>query len=606
VPEVSVTDEPGGQASRAQTGSALPPEFGAEKRKRLRHHFGRLGLGLKVGLIFAFVTPLAALSFYFHFQFDRALKGSGKLHLAALAESQKNTVDLFLQERVVNLFAVFQSSAFSLDPSAADMAHYLDNLRRASDAFIDVGFFGPDGVQKAYAGPFPLLKGKDYSGEKWLKTLMKQERLYYISDIYLGFRNNAHFTIAVKQRVDETPYVVRVTLDPGKFYEFLRTISRGEGVESFLLNQEGRYQVVAPGRGQVLGLSSYVPRAGRDAGVEEVTSDGQLVLAAYAALKETPWTLVVRQPLSVAYAQMYRVRRIMIAATAVLVVIIVSAIWLGTDRLIKRAEKVAEAREELRYQLIHASKLASVGELAAGVAHEINNPLAIILAVSGVIRDMLDPRFGLDGSPARILGELDNLDAAVFRARGITRKLLTYARKNEPRLTSCDVNRLLDGVVGGFLEKEFEVSNIRLVRDYAPDLPLIPLDVDEMSQVFLNLINNAGDAIDGAGTITLSTRRMDGSVRVAVTDTGRGMLPEQMKKIFLPFFTTKSPGKGTGLGLSISLNIVEAMGGTIEVQSLPGAGSSFIVYLPIAGAGDAEAGAAPGRSGDAEGGKGVA
>jgi two-component system NtrC family sensor kinase len=288
---------------------------------------------------------------------------------------------------------------------------------------------------------------------------------------------------------------------------------------------------------------------------------------------------------------MYTVRRIMIGITAVLVVIIVAAIWLGTDRLIDRAEEVAEAREELRYQLIHASKLASVGELAAGVAHEINNPLAIIIAESGVIRDLLDPNFGLDPSPEKILIELDNLDTAVFRARGITRKLLSYARKNEPRLVLCDINRLLDGVAAGLKEKEFEVSNIRLVRDYDPNLPRIPLDVDEISQVFLNLINNAGDAIDGSGTITLSTRRTDGSVRVAVTDTGRGMAPEEMKKIFLPFFTTKAPGKGTGLGLSISLNIVEAMGGTLEVQSVPGAGSSFIVYLPITGTTESRDGA---------------
>jgi two-component system NtrC family sensor kinase len=144
-----------------------------------------------------------------------------------------------------------------------------------------------------------------------------------------------------------------------------------------------------------------------------------------------------------------------------------------------------------------------------------------------------------------------------------------------------DINRLLDDVVRGLKEREFAVSNVELVRDYDTDLTQVMLDADQMRQVFLNLINNAGDAIDGQGTITLSTRSCDGFVRATVTDTGCGMPPELMERIFVPFFTTKETGKGTGLGLSISLNIVEGMGGRLHVQSVPGAGSSFIIDLPV-------------------------
>ena len=135
--------------------------------------------------------------------------------------------------------------------------------------------------------------------------------------------------------------------------------------------------------------------------------------------------------------------------------------------------------------------------------------------------------------------------------------------------------------MGGLKEQEFTVSNIRLVRDYATDLPEVLLDPDQIRQVFLNLINNAQDAMEGPGTITLKTARADHSVRATVADTGKGMTTEEMEKAFFPFFTTKEVGKGTGLGLSVSLSIVEAMGGRIEVQSLPGAGSSFTVVFPI-------------------------
>jgi two-component system NtrC family sensor kinase len=230
-----------------------------------------------------------------------------------------------------------------------------------------------------------------------------------------------------------------------------------------------------------------------------------------------------------------------------------------------------------------------VGELAAGVAHEINNPLQIISANAGVIRDFFDPTLNLTPDPKEIEAELDQIDTAVFRARGITKKLMDYARKHEPRLSRTNLNQLLDEVVGGLKEREFLTDNIRLIRDYDLELPELMLDRDELSQVFLNLINNAGDSIvaaGGGGAITLSTRRDHDHVRIAVIDSGTGMEPELLKKIFLPFFTTREVGKGTGLGLPVSLSIVESMGGAIEVQSVPGSGSSFTVVLSIK---DAEA-----------------
>jgi len=570
----SAPDSPSGAPPR-------PAETRAGASANGGEYYARLRWRLKIGFLAAFLTPLVVLSVYFHLQFDSALRETGRLHLASLAESQRNTIDLFLQERVVNIFSLFHGTEFHLSPSQEDMDHYLRQLRRASDAFVDVGFCNAQGVQIGYAGPFGYLHGKDYSREEWFVTIMQQERNYHVSNIYLGFRNKPHFTIAVRQLIGAEPCVMRATLDPDKFYTFLQSISRGKGVDCALLDAEGRYQVVDPDNGQLLGQSEYVPPRSEDRGVEEIPSNGDSTLVAHAWLRETPWVLAVRQPLGVAYASIYRTRRIMVAGTALIVAVLGVLIWVTTERLIKRAQATAEAHEHLQLQFIHASKLASVGELAAGIAHEINNPLAVIGATSGVIRDLFDHEFHLEWTPETIREELSNIDAAVSRAKGITQKLLDFSRRSPQQLVPGNVNRILDDVVGGLKEREFEVSNIELVRDYAPDLPEIMLDPDQVRQVFLNLINNAGDAIDGAGTITLSTRRDDASVRVTVTDTGAGMTSEVIQNVFLPFYTTKDVGKGTGLGLSVSLSIVESMGGRIEVQSIPGAGSSFSVVLPL-------------------------
>ena len=353
------------------------------------------GCASSLGFWPPFHCPLSLLPCTSIFNSTRLLRETGKLHLASLAESQRNTVDLFLQERVTNIFSLFHGTEFTLDPSQQQMDRYLQGLRQTSDAFIDVGFCNSEGVQIGYAGPFPDLYGKDYSSEDWFVSVMERDTNYHVSDIYLGFRKKPHFTIAVKQLIDTKPYVMRATLDPDKFYIFLRNISRGKGVDSVLVNKGGYYQVVAPDRGALLGKSEYMPSGSEGSGVEEISANGDSILVAYVWLKETPWVLMVRQPLDIAYAQIYRSRTIMIASTAAIMAVMGFFVWMMTDRLLKGAQATAESHEKLQSELIHASKMASVGELAAGIAHEINNPLAAVVATTGVIRDLFDPEFNL-------------------------------------------------------------------------------------------------------------------------------------------------------------------------------------------------------------------
>lgn len=557
------------------------PRLSVEERQlSTTLYYKRLKRRLRVILLIAFLIPLAILSLYFHLQFNYNLKESGKQHLTILAESQRNTIDLFLQERVVNIFSLFHRVDFSLSPTPDEMRLYLQRLREMSDSFVDVGFLDDSGIQIGYAGPFSYLQGKDYSNEDWFQKLMNQEQKYYISDIYLGFRQKPHFTIAVRQIIEGKNYVLRATLDPDKFYMFLRGLGRGKSAESEIINHEGKYQVVDPEKAQPLALSDYFPPDFVGSGAQEITRNGKKELIAYAWLNEVPWVLIVRQPLEVAYAPMYKARKVLITATGIIVLILITTIMLITERLLTRAQMMEESRWELKTQLLHAAKLVSVGELAGGVAHEINNPLAIISSECGLIRDMLDPQFGMECSPELIRKELDKIDAAVFRARDITQKLLNFVRKTEPKLVPVNLNTLLREVVDGIKEKEFAVSNIKLEWELDPSLPSIQLDPDQIRQVFLNLINNAGDAIGKNGTITIATSHDEEHVKATISDTGIGMTSEQMAKIFLPFYTTKEVGKGTGLGLSISLSIVEAFGGRIEVQSMPGKGSSFTVVLP--------------------------
>ncbi|MDY0221577.1 MAG: ATP-binding protein [Desulfobacterium sp.] len=553
----------------------------SEEILQTRAYFNRLKIRLGLAVLACFIIPHVLLSVYFHWQFTTALKKTGKLNIEALAKSQRNTIDLFLREREMNIRNLFYSKEFTPDPGEQKMLFFLQTLNHFSDAFVDVGFLNHRGIQTGYAGPFPALLNKDYKNEEWFSRLMaEQVKDYVITDVYLGFRNKPHFTIALKMTIDRRVCIMRSTIDPDKFYMFLRSIGKVKEVDTTLINQIGTYQLVDPLKANLLEKSSYVPPRDLNTGIHERTDEDEIMLMAHAWLNEVPWVLIISQPLKIIHAQMYKTRNAMFVNLAIITLFLGVVIWITASRLLNRAQTVAEESVQLQTQLIHASKLASVGELATGVAHEINNPLAIITSTVGVVRDMLNPRFNLDSSPAAINKELNTIESAAFRASGITRQLLDFGRKNEPQKGMHNINDIFDKVLQSFTKHRLDLADIELVRNYAPDLPDIKIDADHISQVFLNMLNNAEDAIKEKGTITVSTNFDRRFIRIKIQDTGEGMPLERIKEIFNPFYTTKEPGKGTGLGLSISLGIINGMGGSIEVQSLPGKGSIFTISLP--------------------------
>jgi two-component system NtrC family sensor kinase len=230
---------------------------------------------------------------------------------------------------------------------------------------------------------------------------------------------------------------------------------------------------------------------------------------------------------------------------------------------------------------VHAAKLASVGELAAGIAHEINNPLAVITEEAGLAKDLINPEFEGQITLPEMVPILERIEQAAFRCRDITRKLLQFVRKTEVDLQEHDIHDLIDEVADGLLGHELTVSNVKIVKNYARDLTTVTTDKNQLQQVLLNLLNNAVDALDGPGEIAITTTLEDSQLHLSVSDTGKGMTPEHMEKIFLPFFTTKEVGKGTGLGLSVSYAIVKGMGGRIDVRSTPGGGSTFTIVMPV-------------------------
>jgi PAS domain S-box-containing protein len=231
--------------------------------------------------------------------------------------------------------------------------------------------------------------------------------------------------------------------------------------------------------------------------------------------------------------------------------------------------------EETHLQLVSSEKMASLGKLAAGIAHEINNPLGGILIYSSLLMEDLPP-----DDPKR--HDLERIVQETSRCKEIVKSLLEFARQTEPKKESVDINRAItDGLF--FLENQALFHNIRITKRLDPSLPLIIGNAGQLKQVFTNIIINAAEAMRGTGELTITTFSSPNrnSVFVEFTDTGEGIPEENLPRIFEPFFTTKDVGKGTGLGLATSYGIVESHGGKIGVKSKVGEGSMFTMELPV-------------------------
>jgi two-component system, NtrC family, sensor kinase len=529
-----------------------------------------------IRLVLTYLAPFVLLTLYFHLQSSQLLTESRCIHLRSIAEHQSNTLDLFLRERVANLSNLIYSPRLHFPPSEDEMHDLLSDLRRSSDTFVDVGFFDASGVQLTYAGPFASLVSRDYSRERWYEALRDNSGDFVITDSYLGFRGRPHFTIGVKRLVNGRVVVLRATLDPEKLLQRIVSDEDAGEVYTSVVNREGYYQLVTPALGNVLDAARLVPASSPRLGLERGNS--RQPPYGYAWLRAADWAVTVQWADQAEGRVLpgFDVRVALVSFGAILVIFVV---------ILVRAQKLVQMRHETdqtRAQLEHAAKLASVGELAAGIAHEINNPLAIISEEAGLMGDLMDPQFGQTTSPPELGEHIKSIHEAVFRCRDITNKLLRFVRKADIQLEPYGLNKLVEAVLDGFFKHEMAVSNIEIVRRLEPDLPLVVTDRHQLEQVILNIINNAVDAIgDQPGRITIVTFRRDDNINISVTDTGKGIPPEYLDRIFLPFFTTKEVGKGTGLGLSVSYGIVKNLGGRIFVESEPGRGATFTVELPL-------------------------
>ncbi len=498
-------------------------------------------------------------------------------------ESTSQSVGFLLEEKLAVLR--FLSATYTYDQVSDKKVLYslFVNFKNEFGELVDLGVIDAKGIQRSYAGPYQL-QGKDYSGQDWFNEATV--RGVYISEVFMGYRKIPHFAIAVRREIPgkDTFWILRATIDIETLHRYLSTINIKQDDDAFIINREGTLQTPSRSHGRVLEkvvLPMPVPQQ-RVFLTEMIVADQSRFILGYAPIRNSPWFLGVVIK-STAYSKLFGIFRsglgviYLIGALIVIGIIVNLRISFTAVNWIREAE---QKREEAIAETEHAGKLASIGRLAAGVAHEINNPLAIINEKAGLMKDIL----GMSGdfpNKENFIAQIKGISDSLNRCRTITHRLLGFARRMDVTPMETDINETITEVLG-FVEREMLYRNVRLYVHLGDNIPLVLSDKGQLQQVFLNIINNAVDAVKNGGLIDVGTELKDkDTVRVTIKDDGPGMPRDVLKHIFEPFYTTKEKGKGTGLGLSISYGIITRLGGTITVETEEGKGTLFLIEIPV-------------------------
>lgn len=547
------------------------------------------------------MIPFMLVIFIGYFYSKISIENRTVESMQRIVEDHRQMIDTFLRERRTNLQFIINTHSFETLNTSRNLEFVYHNLRTISNAFVDLGVFNEDGLHVAYHGPYQL-EGKVYKDEPWFKEVM--ETGVHISDVFLGFRDYPHFIIAIKKKENDRSWILRATIDTHIFNTMVGRIRIGDTGEAYIINKQGLFQTQPrtgrdilepdPARSTYLrphkGVKTYtsVRDFGWFLGQPDAVQNDHLVATTW--LKEKPWLLVARQEKQDAFsglrAFMYIVGLIAVIGSAAIVFVAFNQ----TGRLLQRIRDVSGEKASLKSQLIHATRLAELGQMAAGFAHEINNPLQIIRSEQALMDFILaEMKEKKEITNEQSLEELEDsmrqMIIQVERCASITQAILKFGRHTEPQIEDIDLHLFIPEITGTISNKA-GVLGISVKQMIDDETPHVRGDKGQLQQVLLNLFNNAIHAIEDrhgshGGKLTVSVKPADNaSVEIAVQDNGTGISQENIEKIFSPFFTTKQPGKGTGLGLSVCYGIVEGLKGTMDVSSQVGQGTTFTVRLP--------------------------
>lgn len=539
-----------------------------------KRNYRVLQLVLTIIMISVAIGPVlmtAALSYYYYSDLVQRQEATAlEMRIDVKIKSVSAMVD--------DMASLIRFAARGEDPDQLIKEGQLEKLyMRISQEYpfiADIGVIDHSGIQKGYYGPFNLL-GVDYSDSTWMKEVISQGD--YISDVFMGNRQIPHFTIAVAELDSsrDKQWVLRANINASTLQKYINRIKSQDSSDLFLMNSEGQLQTNSSFFGGA--LDNYASKEIVSA-IEHKAIALEDNFFIVARVPETPWSLVIINEIYTHDANWLKFRKKLTLIVLFCFVLSVALIYILVHSFTEKIKNSDAIQMSVLKESEHQDRLASIGRLAAGVGHEINNPLAIIDQKTGLIEDLMGMTDDFEYKE-QMIGCLKSIGKSIDRCRAVTHRLLGFARHQESEVGEVDINATLKEVYE-FLENALKYSRILVGFQLTEKLPSVMGDQIELQQVFLNIINNAIDAVEKDGNINISSQYVAGDVQVVIQDDGPGMDSNVVQHIFEPFFTTKKTGSGTGLGLSITYGLVKKMGGDIIVRSTEGVGTAFTIILP--------------------------
>ena len=544
--------------------------------------YGKLRTAIIATTLCFAILPMLAVGLIIPTQFTELYREKTVREVENVARSKGRTIDIFLEERASQLRSMAGMFTFEELTAPGKLGQLLRTVKASSQSYVDLGVIDMEGNHVAYAGSYDV-RNANYKNEYWFAEVKRKG--VFISNVFLGFRQFPHIIIAVMREEGDRSWILRATVDSAVFTSIVQASRLSASGDAFVVSQDGFLQTESMLAGHVMtAVNVDWPRQG--GGITEERLHGKNLLLAKVPLANAPWMLVVAEDPAEHLSLLSRAQTM--AGVIILLGLAALSIgaWLATRFMISRLIEADREKAAYDSSLLQSSKMAALGKLAAGIAHEINNPLMLIREHAGWIRDLLE-----DEKPEQMrhFAEMQNaavkVEQNVDRAKDITHRLLGFARRIDPSSESLPLNPIVEQAIA-FLQNEANFRGIAIEKNFADGELRVATDVGQLQQVVLNILDNAIDATGKGGHVDVYTRFDESGqkAQIVIHDNGPGIPDDRLEQIFDPFFTTKKVGDGTGLGLSICYSIMEGLGGNISARNHPEGGAEFVVELPLSGA----------------------